>query len=87
MVGEVSRLQEREISGLSNCPAILVLEFKSIENESPIALAGLGGGVGDPPVSCLNLAFQTSVSSSRIFAGRTLQIICKVSFRVHFLGF
>ena len=41
-----------------NCPAILVLEFLSIENESPIALpwgSGEQWGGGVASASCLDL--------------------------------
>ena len=55
VVGEVSRLQEREICGLSRAqpPPLIVLLFLSLisGHESPIALPGGGGRC--PSASCL----------------------------------
>ena len=58
VVREVSWLREQEISGPSraqpsclNCPTILILEFWSTGNDSPIALPWGGGGGHLPPSS------------------------------------
>ena len=40
-----------------NCPAILVLEFQSLENESPVALPW-----GGPSASCLMFTIQVDIN-------------------------